>query len=424
MAHEHFVDYPTANKKLAENQSGNRKLHSTETALLCVTDDLLQAIDDKKISALVLLDMSKAFDSIRHDILLQKLQALGVSSLSLDWFHSYLVGRSQRVRIHDAISDALVLKYGVPQGSILGPVLFTIYVNDLLSVPTHCKSACYVDDSKLYLSFPSSDISTAIDNLNADLKCVSRWCCQNSLLIDPDKTKVLIIGVPQLLSKLPTVTVRMLGKEITPVTVAKDLGVYIDHLLTYNDHINKTVSTCLHKLIQINRIKHLLDKKTILLLINSFVFSRLYYCSTVWSNTSKRNIKKLQLVQNFAARIVLGLKKFDHISQGIRSLNWLPVNDKLYLNDAIMMFKCVNKLVPDYLTRKFTLRSQTHSRNTRQCGQLNIPRCRTTTGQRSFTYRSAKLWNILRDDVKSSDSVNVFRTRLVNLLFSDDSMNL
>ena len=231
LAHEQFVDYLTANKKLAENQSGNRKLHSTETALLCVMDDLLQAIDDKKISALVLLDMSKAFDSIRHDILLQKLQALGVSSLSLHWFHSYLVGRSQRVRIHDAIADALVLKYGVPQGSILGPVLFTIYVNDLLSVPTHCKSACYVDDSKLYLSFPSSDISTAIDNLNADLECVSRWCCQNSLLINPDKTKVLIIGVPQLLSKLPTITVRMLGKEITPVTVAKDLGVFI--LTTY-----------------------------------------------------------------------------------------------------------------------------------------------------------------------------------------------
>ena len=102
----------------------------------------------------------------------------------------------------------------------MGPVLFTIYVNDLLSVPAHCKSACYVDDSKLYLSFPSSDISTAIDNLNADLECVSRWCCQNSLLINPGKTKVLIIGVRRLLNKLPTVSVRMLGKEITPVTVA------------------------------------------------------------------------------------------------------------------------------------------------------------------------------------------------------------
>ena len=127
--------------------------------------------------------------------------------------------------------------------------------------------------------------------------------------------------------------------------------------------------------------------------MNSFVFSKLYYCSTVWSNTSKHNINKLQLVQNFAARVVLGLKKFDHISQAIKSQNWLPVNDRIYLNDAVMMYKCINKLVPDYLIKKFTLRSQTHTRNTRQYDQLNIPRCRLTTGQRSFTYRGAKLWN-------------------------------
>ena len=139
--------------------------------------------------------------------------------------------------------------------------------------------------------------------------------------------------------------------------------------------------------------------------MNCFVFSKLYYCSTVWSNTSKHNINKLHLVQNFAARVVLGLKKFDHSSQAIKSLNWLPVNDRIYLNDAAMMYKSINKLVPDYLFEKFTLRSQIHTRNTRQRDQLNIPRCRLTTRQRSFTYRGAKLWNNLRDNVKSSDSV-------------------
>ena len=164
LANGKFFDYFTANKILAKTESGDQKLYSTETAVLCATDELLQAIDDKKISALVLLNMSKAFDSIRHDILLQKLQALGVSFSCRYSFHSDLVDRSQRVRIHDAISLMLSLKYGVPQGSILGPAMFTIYVNDLLSVPTYCKSACYVDDSKLYLSFPSSDMSTAIHN--------------------------------------------------------------------------------------------------------------------------------------------------------------------------------------------------------------------------------------------------------------------
>ena len=286
-------------------------------AALCKRS-LLRAMDDKKVSGIVLLDMSKAFDSIRHDIVLQKLHELGISSPSLDWFHSYLTDRYQRVRIHDSVSELLPLKYGVPQRSIPGPVLFTIYVNNLLSVPEHCKSACYVDDSKLYLLFPSPNINTAIDNLNKDLNNICSWCCRNSLLINPDKTKVLFIGVPQLLRRLPTVPVSLLRKEITSVTVAKDLGIYIDQSLTYNDHITKTVSNCLHKLIQINRIKHLLDKKTLILLMKCFIFSKLLYCSTVWSNTSHTNIKKLQTVWNFAARIALGPRKFDHISQGIK----------------------------------------------------------------------------------------------------------
>ena len=155
--------------------------------------------------------------------------------------------------------------------------------------------------------------------------------------------------------------------------------------------------------------------------MSSFVFSKLFYCSTVLSNTSKHNVNKLQLVQNFATHVALDLKKFDHISQAIKSLNWLPVNDRIYLNEAVMMYKCINKLVPDYLFEKFTLRSQIHSRNTisRQHDQLNISKVLPiTTGQRSFTYRSAKLWNNLRDNVKSSDSVKVFRKKIVNLLFS------
>ena len=146
---------------------------------------------------------------------------------------------------------------------------------------------------------------------------------KTSLLISADKTKILISGVPQLLRRVPSVAISILGKEITPVPVARDLGVFIDQYLTYDEHLTQTAAKCFCKLVQINRIKHLLDKETLLLLINAFVFSKLLYCSTVWSNTSKSNVSKLQRVQNFAARIILGLRKFDHISQGIKSLNWL-----------------------------------------------------------------------------------------------------
>lgn len=173
----------------------------------------------------------------------------------------------------------------------------------------------------------------------------------NSLLINPDKTKLLVIGVPQLMRTLPSIPpVKLLGKEIEPVTVAKDLGVMIDSSLSYNEHVTKTVSNCMYRLIRINRIKHLLDRKTLLLLINAFVFSKLSYFSTVWSNTSKTNVKRLQLVHNFAGRIVLGLKKYDHISEGLKSLKWLSVSDKLFLYDSIMVHKCMNGRAPRLAT--------------------------------------------------------------------------
>ena len=161
---------------------------------------------------------------------------------------------------------------------------------------------------------PTSQIADAVTALNEGLLDTATWCCMNSLLINPYKTKLLVIGVPQLMRTLPSIPpVKLLGKEIKSVTVAKDLGVRIDSSLSYNEHVTKTVSNCMHKkkIISICRIKHLLDRKTTF--IKAFFFSKLFYCSTVWSNTSKTNVKRLQLVQNFAGRIVLGLRKYDHM---------------------------------------------------------------------------------------------------------------
>ena len=172
--------------------------------------------------------MSKAFD-----ILLSKLRSLDFSQSALDWFLSYLSDRQQCVRIGDAVSEVLPLEFGVPQGSILGPVLFTIYVNDLLSVPKRCLSASYVDDCKLYLSFPPAELTTSIPALKEDLMRISQWCCKNSLLINPDKTKILTDGVTQLLQKLPSFDVTLFDKELTPVPVVKDLGVLLDTCLRH-----------------------------------------------------------------------------------------------------------------------------------------------------------------------------------------------
>ena len=177
-------------------------------------------------------------------------------------------------------------------------------------------------------------------------------------------------------------------------------------------------SLCVHKLVQINRMKRLLDRKTLLLLINAFVFSKLFYCSTVWGNTSKSNIKKLQLVQNVVGKIVLGLKNFDHISQGLKSLGWFSIEDKLRLNTAVMVHKCLHHRVPIYLKDKFVYRSQVHNRQLRSVDNkdLNLPHCRLSIGERSFAFRGAKVWNLLPLILKLTPSLRTFKKNVCELL--------
>ena len=204
---------------------------------------------------------------------------------------------------------------------------------------------------------------------------------------------------------------------ISPVSFAKDLGVYVDQHLNYDVHTTKTTSSCMNQLVQISRIKHLLDKKTLLFLINSFVFSKLFYCSSVWGNTSKRNLHKLQLVQNFATRVILGLRKFDHISQGRRSLRRLDVMEKVLFNDLVLAYKCVNGLAPDYVGKYFVKCSAVHNRNTRGCNNFVIPRCRLSMGQRAFYFYGPREWNGVPDNIKNTKEIDIFKKTLFNNMF-------
>ena len=181
--------------------------------------------------------------------MLSKLQSTGVSNASCDWFGSYLSQRTQVVNVVNSIFDPLPVTVGVPQGLIPGSVLFSLYVNDLLLVPTRCHTVGYVEDAKIVLSLPPNHISDTVIALNEDLLAVARWCCTNSLVINPDKTKLPVIGVPQITGSLPSfLTVKLLGKEIKPVPVAEDLGVIIDSSLCYNEHVTKPVSDCMRTL--------------------------------------------------------------------------------------------------------------------------------------------------------------------------------
>ena len=358
------MTYLTTKERLTTKQSGNKKWFSTETSLIRTTDTFLKGIDDKKLTACVLLDMSKAFDSVDHQVLLRKIQSVGASTSALKWFNSYLTNRYQVVRIHSAVSDTLPVECGVPQGSILGPLLFSIYVNDLPDAPRNCSTECYVDDTKLFVSFHLRDSQRTVQEMNEDLLQVCNWCFGNRLLLNPDKTKLIVFGSRQMTSKLHEFHLSLLGKDISPVQSAKDLGVILDPNLTFDDRITATVSECIARLAQINRVKHCLDKNTLLTVIHALVFSKMYYCSIVWANTTNKNVRKLQAVQNFACRIVSGAKKYDHVSPLLKSLSWLPVKDQLCYRQAIMAFKCMTGHAPEYLTSQFITREQVSKRTT------------------------------------------------------------
>ena len=198
----------------------------------------------------------------------------------------------------------------------------------------------------------------------------------------------------------------------------------LDPNLTYNAHISQLVSSCLAKLVQISRVKHSFDKESLSLMIKSLVFSKMFYCSSVWANTSSCNIKKLQLIQNFASRIITGAAKFDHVTPLLRQLSWLSVKQQLYLRDSVMTYKCVNNLTPMYLSSNVNQRTTIHSRYTRNRNDLAIPLFRTVSGQRSFAYRSVKIWNDLKSPLKSSTSVATFKKKLRDSIQSADFVTI
>ena len=375
-------------------------------------------MDNKKLSAVILIDLSKAFDSISHSILLNKLSAIGVSKETVKWFESYLTGRFQKVRIGSSSSAALPITHGLPQRAILSPLLFCIYTNDLPTVTQSYNLNSFVDDSKISMSFSIKEVSDAKHKLETDLHLVAEWCCKNSILINPEKTKFLLVGMRQLLNSLSDdMSLIFLNKTIVPDTSISDLGIILDCNLTYNEHITQLSSECMAKLCQINRVKHCFDRKTLIYIICAVVMSKLYYCSTVWSNTSSSNIKKLQAVQNFACRIIVDGKKFDHITPILKEIGWLPVKEHLLFKDLVMIYKCINGLAPIYLCDLFLKRKELNNRATRNNEALHIPLFSTATGQRSFRYRAVGLWNSLDNKLKKLP-LATFEIKLKEFLLS------
>ena len=235
--------------------------------------------------------------------------------------------------------------------------MFSLYMNDLPFVVKFSSVESYVDDTKVYLSCSSENIDSCLAKVSEDLRLIASWCCTNKLLINPDKTKLILFGTKQLLSKVPDIRVPFLGQHLIPVSSVKDLGIILDLNLTFNEHVNTLPSSLISIL---SRVRHLFSKSVLTTILNCLVFCKLFYCLTVWSGTFVHNINKLQLVQNFAAHVLTNTKKFDHISPVLCALCWPSVKNQLLVRDVTMLYKIVNGLAPPYLECYVNKRSAIH----------------------------------------------------------------
>ncbi len=342
------------NNKLDANQSGFSSGHSTETALLSVTEALQIAIADSKLSVLILLDLSADFETVDHQILLSTLSSLDITGIPLRWFESYLTGRSFEVAWGGEVSKAHQLVTGVPQGSVLGPLLFSTYTTSLgPTIQTHGFSYhCYADDTQLYLSFRPADPTVAA-RISGCLADISAWMKEHHLQLNLAKTELLVFPATPTLQH--DFNIQLGSSTITPSSSVRKLGVIFDEQLTFKDHIAKTARSCRFALHNIRKIRPFLTEHAAQLLVQALVISRLNYCNALLAGLPSNTIKPLQMIQNAAARLVFNEPKRAHVTPLFISLHLLLVAACIKFKTLMLAYRTATGSAPAHFPSLMTI---------------------------------------------------------------------
>ena len=405
-------------------QSAYRAGHSTETVLLRVVNDLLTAMDENKLSVLLLLDLSAAFDTIDHQILLSRLETtFGIHSTALQWFRSYLLDRSQFVSINGLSSSPSPLLFGVPQGSVLGPVLFVLYttpLSDLIS--THPVShQLFADDTQLQKSGTPADAQTIISELQACTTDIKSWMNDNQLKLNDEKTEALLFSPPSISQSctLPT-SIPVGSHSISFATAARNLGFTLDTELSMKKHISKVCQATFFELKRISSIRRYLTDEATKTLVTSCILSRLDYCNSLLTGCPLSALQPLQKVQNSAARLIFKTPHKHPCTPLFKDLHWLPVSERINYKVACMCYNSVTGSAPTYLTDLLHIytpsRSLRSSSDTRKL-KLQVYK-RKSHGYRSFSCFAPQLWNSLPYHIRHSPSVDTFKKSLKTHLFN------
>ncbi|KAK3523086.1 hypothetical protein QTP86_013134 [Hemibagrus guttatus] len=378
------------------NQSGFKAAHSAEIALLAVIEKLHAARSAKLSSVLILLDLSATFDTVDHKTLLSTLRSLGICGTAWEWFASYLDGRSYQVTWKGLTSAPRRLSTGVPQGSVLGPLLFSLYTHSLGKVIfSHGFSYhCYADDTQLIFSFPPSD-TMASARISACLADISSWMTAHQLKLNPSKTELLIIpGDP---SPAQDLAISLRNSMISPSATARNLGVTMDNQLSFSSHVTNVTRSCRFLLYNIRRIQPFLSTQATQVLVQSLVISRLDYCNSLLAGLPLNAIRPLQMIQNAAARLVFNLPKFSHTTPLLRSLHWLPVAAHIRFKTLMLAYKAKNGPAPSYLKALVTPRTAPRSLRSTSTARLVPPSLREKDLEKAYDrVPREELWYCMR----------------------------
>ena len=392
-------------------QSGFQAGRSTVTQLLELYHQFCQAVDNHKEVRVVFLDIHKAFDKVWHKGIVYKLKLCGVSGNLLKWFESYLKDRLQRVVLNGQFSSWEKIRAGVPQGSVLGPLLFLLYINDISSVVEYSNIRLFADDTCLFLEV-GDRLDTAA-KIESDLLCIDKWANNWLVSFAPKKTKSLTLSTKHDSNLNPTI--RFKGHDVEEVQAHTYLGLIFTTKLSWNIHINNVEQKARKKLNMLIPLKFKLDRKSLEVMFMSFVSSSMYYAVEVWGGSYDSYLLRLEKVIVDGMRLVTGATARSNIAQLYVDTGWnsFAINrDEAVLK---MMFKVKNGYVPSYLSELLPQENQyLYEHNLRRNHNLRIPFACMNILKMSFISIGIKLWNSLDQDIRQSVSIVDFKAKLRN----------